>query len=136
LKLALNIFLACLARTLLYVLSVPLIILSVPLAFNYYQISQYWRLISIVLDIVGCVIGGPVWNLIFFKWNARPVVKFGSIITMSFVFAYNVDQGTLNGFGRSICRFLEARDPGHLQRSLNPEYLLTYYLYWKLDYSK
>ncbi len=128
-KLTGNIALAVFARVMLYVLSVPLIICSVttlPFKGALYA-TGYFRTIAIVLDIVGNVIGGPVWNILFFKSGSGPEHKFGGIITMSFVFAMNYDLETLNNLGRSTCRFLEFCDKGHLEESKNPSYLFTHY---------
>jgi hypothetical protein len=129
LKLILNIFLAFIARILLYVLSAPLVILSALTALAGGYSVNYWRTVAIVLDIVGCVIGGPVWNKILLKSDSE--VRFGGIITMSFVLAHNYEAGNLTSFGNAICKFLEFVDPGHLQAARTPTYLLTYYMNWK-----
>jgi hypothetical protein len=123
-----NIFLSIFARTLLYVLGAPLLIFGTALGLIGGYGVNYYRLIAITLDILGCVLGGPVWNVIFFKRGASPTVRFGGVITMSFVFAHNYVN--LNGLGRSIYDAIEYCDPGHMETAKNPTYLYTYHLYW------
>lgn len=126
--LATNIFLSALARGLLYILGAPLLAISTALGLLGGYGTDYYRLIAITLDILGCVLGGPVWNVIFFKRGTQPTVKFGGVITMSFVFAHNYHN--LNWLGRAIYDAIEWKDPGHMERAKTPSYLYTYYLYW------
>lgn len=114
-KWLLNIALALLATTLLYVLSSPLWIGSMVLSCRKKgDTNHYTRQLALTLDVLGNVIGGPVWNLLFLK-NA--IVKFGSRFdTMSFVFAMNREN--LTGFGKLIVKLLETLDPGHLEDSV------------------
>jgi hypothetical protein len=128
LKFIRNIFLSILARALLYILGAPLLVISTASGLLGGYGPEYYRLIAIVLDILGCVLGGPVWNIIFFKKGAKPEVKFGSVTTMSFVFAFNYEN--FNDLGRAIYNAVEWKDPGHMERAKFPTFLQKYILYW------
>lgn len=126
-----NIFLAVFARALLYILGAPLLAIGTISGLMGANGAQYYRLLAIVLDILGCVLGGPVWNKLFFKKGSKPLVKFGYITTMSFVFAQSHEH--LNGFGRAIYNAIEKADPGHMEGAKTPKYLSIYSLYWHLN---
>lgn len=120
-KWTLNIFLAFVARVLLYILSIPLLVCSIPLSCDKNGgFNSYTRQLALTLDVLGNVLGGPVWNYLFIKDRKSQVVKFGSRYdTMSFVFAMN--RHNLSCLGRTIVKLLETLDPGHLNKSvLNP----------------
>lgn len=120
-KWLLNIFLALVARVLLYILSFPLFVFSIPLSCNKKGgFDSYTRQLALILDVLGNVLGGPVWNLIFINDKKSLIVKFGSRFdTMSFVFAMN--RHNLTWIGNRIVNLLETLDPGHLKRAvLNP----------------
>lgn len=110
--------LVLLAKFLLYILSVPLLVFGVIISARQKCLSDYFRRLAITLDILGNVLGGPVWNKIFLK--EANVIVFGSRHdTMSFVFGMNTNN--LTGFGKLITKLLETIDPGHLKDAvLNP----------------
>lgn len=162
-KLVINILLALIARISLYVLSAPLFITSLVLCiikWVKYRIKQirpdepvakFFLRLAEVMDIMACVLGGPVWNLILFKWNARPKIVFGHIRdTMSFVFGSNAEKyycekkflkwkiryfkiktENLNGFGLFWCYVLEIADKDHLKQSVNPSKPKYEFLYFR-----
>lgn len=117
----LNIGLALLAVLLLYALSALLWVGSMMLSCRKKGDTEYYtRQLALVLDVLGNVIGGPVWNLIFIKNKNAQIVKFGSRFdTMSFVFAMN--RHNLTWAGIVIVNLLEKIDPGHLNDAVtNP----------------
>lgn len=111
-------FLVFVARVLLYIISIPLLVFGIVLSSRQKCLSDYFRRLAITLDILGNVLGGPVWNRIFLK--EANVIVFGSRHdTMSFVFGMN--RNNLTRLGKFIVRILETIDPGHLNDAvLNP----------------
>ena len=123
-KWLLNIFLVFIARTGLYILSIPLFVISILISLIRFfkvkgnPVAKYFLDLAIALDVLANVLGGPVWNLIFLKGNV--VVKFGSRFdTMSFVFGMNKAAGTLNKFGLFWCWFLNKLEKDHVEKAIN-----------------
>lgn len=112
-----NLLLVIVARVLLWILSLPLFLFGIVTSKDK---KSYNRQLALTLDVLGNVLGGPFWNLIFIKNKEAQIVKFGSRFdTMSFVFAMN--RHNLTGLGKFIINLLETLDPGHLDKSvMNP----------------
>lgn len=102
---------------LLWILSFPLFLFGISLSKDK---KRYNRNLALTLDVLGNVIGGPVWDLIFIKDKKALIVRFGSRYdTMSFVFAMN--RHNLTRLGKFIVYILETIDPGHLDGAIkNP----------------
>ena len=128
-KTIINFLLMLFARVLLQILGLPLLAFGILVGLIGGNGAEYYRMLAIVLDILGCVLGGPTWNFLFFKWLREPEIQFGNITTMSFVFAHNKDN--LNLFGLAIYDAIEWVDPGHMEKAKSPKYLEIYFNHWK-----
>jgi len=87
--------------------------------------NEYLLKIALTIDILGNVVGGPLFNRVLLKTTAYP---FGSISdTISYVIAYNKHYGKLSKVGTLVGNILDFLDPGHtdltLQRTLRRKYI-------------
>ena len=86
-------------------------------------LATYFYELACVIDELGNVIGGPVWNVIFFKWGRKPMLLFGSRKeTMSMVFGVNFNGQSLkatdlNLLAVTICKIIDLLDRGHMARA-------------------
>lgn len=125
-----NFGLFVLAIGLLYFLSVPLFLCSILILVAKRKLSNYFWELACVVDELGNVLGGPVWNLIFFKRGIKPMLSFGSRKeTMSMVFGVNItgqplEATDLNLIGVAVCKIIDFLDKGHMARAATNYYKL------------
>lgn len=121
-----NFLLAIFARTMFFVLSPFLILVTIGIKVSKKEsLSTYAKNIAIAYDIIINVVGGELWNLLF-RGRRVEKYKFGSFRTISADLGLNKEIYNLTKFGSRVERFLHFLDENHVEKAVNSmkKYLL------------
>lgn len=111
--------LTLIASILLYVLSIPALMIGTIVSLYQHSCNSYWRSIAVSIDQLGNVICQHLFNLTLIKKDGY---KFGNIDeTISSVLGKNWVDGTLSKTGLMLSRILNRLDPDHVQKSIDKE---------------